>query len=93
MSAVNSSRRYVVAMAVATVATILYVSSYYATVEREDLSLFLASMIPRMDEKGVQPRYRFGNNVLTGLFAPIHTVDRLLRPDFWLVHDKFAGFR
>ena len=85
MLAIKWKIRYVAAGAVAVA---LYMFSYYVNVEREEVSLCLALMKPRMDMRGVQPKYRVCNDLLTIVFTPAHTIDRLIRPEFWRVENE-----
>jgi hypothetical protein len=57
----------------------LYVGSYFALVK--------TSVSPLVSVNGVPtpyvPRYRFGGPPVYIIYAPIHWVDRRMRPDYW----------
>ena len=64
----------------------LYVGAYYATVRSSALMIFSYSKKP-LD---IRPQYRLPGDfavpetVLERFFAPIHVVDRRLRPRHWV---------
>jgi len=63
----------------------LYVGGYYAMVER---IVTLTSVTPggvRVSrlEKTVTVGYRFESELLHRIFAPMHALDRRLRPEWW----------
>lgn len=66
----------------------IYVGSYYAMVERWEIEpagvvaeAFVAEAFAV--DGAVFPEYRLRQDWLYNFYAPIHAVDRKLRPDFW----------
>jgi hypothetical protein len=75
-------RECVYAVGVLTLLLALYVGAYYATVEPFDYSAFISSRHPPPRGTPI-PIYSFGGESAKTFFAPMHQVDRMLRPDVW----------
>jgi hypothetical protein len=71
------------AIAFLIVVATLYAGAYFAMVERTEFR-FTGSPLafPSGDEYSFV-EYRFGGDAAQSFFAPMHAVDRLLRPKLW----------
>jgi hypothetical protein len=69
-------------LATIAILTLLYVGCYCVMLERTEVGLEVSDSI-------VMLNYRFGGKWAEWLFEPIHTVDRMLRPECW--HNEMSG--
>jgi hypothetical protein len=60
----------------------LYAGAYYAMVDPFDRVAMISSTYPPPRGRPI-PFYSFGGDAAKAFFAPIHQVDRLLRPQVW----------
>jgi hypothetical protein len=59
----------------------IYVGSYYAMVERWEIRSPIAQAFA--GDEATFPEYRLRKKWLYSLYAPMHAIDRKLRPGFW----------
>ena len=83
-------RAFAITVVVGLVFLGVYVSAYYAAVERAiDAVNFLE------DDDCIVPEYSFGDGFARQAFAPMHRVDRAVRRTYWSLHgahrDLMAG--
>lgn len=77
-------RHMAVAILVCTAAVLLWVGAYYAMVGQT--STAVTGIGPW--EVPLEPRYRYGGNAAEWLFFPVHSIDRRLRPDTWVIRGE-----
>ena len=73
----KSGRYLMIAVALLALLAVLYAGAYYALVEPVEL----------LWSRGGFAHYRYGGEMAKHLFAPVHHLDRLLRPRLWKGED------
>ena len=62
----------------------IYIGSYYAMVEKWEIRSPIAQVAQAFaGDEATLPEYRLRQEWVYSLYAPMHAIDRKLRPGFW----------